>query len=144
MAESLVAHCILMSLFSECAPEMPEEKREFLKSSAANRSYETGPVKVKFVCAAASLFEHSRLAPSGKLSIHCRSLTHSRLATGGRIEHFVGKARDSAMTPYWLSSSLGCIKILVRVRFGGFQWSSLMTCLSVSPSLARAGFHLAA
>ena len=58
MAESFVSHCILMSSFSERAPEMPEEKRNFLKSSATNRSYETGPVKVKFGCAAARFFEH--------------------------------------------------------------------------------------
>jgi hypothetical protein len=50
MAEWLVEHCVLMSSFSERAPEMPEEKRNFLKSSATNRSYETGPVKIKFGC----------------------------------------------------------------------------------------------
>ena len=70
MAGSLVSHCILMSSFSERAPEMPEEKRNFLKSSAPNRSYETGPVKVKFGRAAANLFDHSSLAPCGKVSIH--------------------------------------------------------------------------
>ena len=118
MAESLVSHCILMSSFSERAPEMPEEKREFLKSSATNRSYETGPVKVKFGRAAASLFDHSSLAPCGEISIHGKGPPVMAglcgLETGCNLRGY---------TSMGSSLSSGWIKILVRVRFGGFQWS---------------------
>jgi hypothetical protein len=47
-----------MSSFSECAPEMPEEKWDFCKSAAANCRYETTSVEVKLGGAAATVFEH--------------------------------------------------------------------------------------
>jgi hypothetical protein len=61
----------LTQSFSQRAPEMPEEKGDFLESPNANRPYEAIAVKVQFGGTAARLLEHSFSTSVGKKGVHC-------------------------------------------------------------------------
>jgi len=58
---------------------MPKEKRDLLESPAEYGTNEASAVEVKFGGTAASLFEHLRLANSGKIPVHdmCFEFLHS-------------------------------------------------------------------